>query len=102
MLPKKAGLTRANLQPGFFVHGSRLYQWLIVSGSAAVINNGKSSFGMSSSVLVLLAVNGIICMINFWGNQAVLRIVHDLYLGSTTPCMLFLHDVLGLKISLTI
>ena len=57
---------------------------------------------MSSSVLVLLAVNGIICMIGFRGNQAVLRIVHDLYLGSTTPCMLFLHAVLGLKISLTI
>ncbi|MEW5860085.1 MAG: hypothetical protein AB1861_22300 [Cyanobacteriota bacterium] len=62
---------------------------------------------MASIVLGLLAVNGIIYMIGFGSNQAVLQTVHNPYLGSPALYvlflhMLFLHALLVLKISLTI
>ena len=58
-------------------------------------------FWTGSSVLILLAVNGVISLIGFKGDKAVLRSVHA-YVGSTALCLLFLHAVLGLKLGLAI
>ena len=58
-------------------------------------------FWTGSTVLILLAANGIISFTGFAGNSAVARTVHA-YLGSTALCLLFLHAVLGLKLGLAI
>ncbi|HEY9631925.1 MAG TPA: DUF4079 domain-containing protein [Coleofasciculaceae cyanobacterium] len=58
-------------------------------------------FWTGSTVLVLLAANGVISLTGFGGNKAVMRTVHA-YLGSTALCLLFLHAVLGLKLGLAI
>lgn len=58
-------------------------------------------FWTGSIVLVLLAINGLISLLGFGGNQANLRTAHA-YLGSMALCILFLHAVLGLKLGLAI
>jgi hypothetical protein len=58
-------------------------------------------FWTGSSVLILLAVNGVISLIGFGNNKVVWRSVHA-YVGSTALCLLFLHAVLGLKLGLAI
>lgn len=58
-------------------------------------------FWTGSTVLILLAANGLISLAGFGGNKATLRTVHA-YLGSTALCLLFLHAVLGLKLGLAI
>lgn len=58
-------------------------------------------FWTGTTVLILLATNGIISLTGFGGNKAMLRTVHA-YLGSTALCLLFLHAVLGLKLGLAI
>ena len=58
-------------------------------------------FWTGSTVLILLAANGIISFTGFAGNSAVARTVHA-YLGSTALCLLFLHAVLGLKLGLAL
>lgn len=52
-------------------------------------------------VLVLLAVNSVISLTGFGRNQPMLRTIQA-YLGSPALCLLFLHAVLGLKLSLAI
>jgi hypothetical protein len=58
-------------------------------------------FWTGSTVLILLAVNGVISLFGFGGNKPIMRTVHA-YLGSTALCLLFLHTVLGLKLGLAI
>ena len=58
-------------------------------------------FWTGSTVLILLATNGLIALTQFGGNKATLRTVHA-YLGSTALCLLFLHAMLGLKLGLAI
>ncbi|MBW4679283.1 MAG: DUF4079 domain-containing protein [Microcoleus vaginatus WJT46-NPBG5] len=58
-------------------------------------------FWTGSTVLALLAVNGVISLSGFGGNKALLRTAHA-YLGSTALCLLFLHAILGLKLGLAI
>jgi hypothetical protein len=58
-------------------------------------------FWTGSTVLILLAVNGVISLLGFGGNKPIMRTVHA-YLGSTALCLLFLHAVLGLKLGLAI
>ena len=58
-------------------------------------------FWTGSTVLVLLALNGLISATGFGGNQAGLRTLHA-YLGSAALCLLVIHTVFGLKLGLSI
>lgn len=58
-------------------------------------------FWIGSVVLILLAINSVISLIGFRGNNKGWRNVHA-YLGSTALCLLFLHALLGLKLGLVI
>ncbi|MBD0346538.1 MAG: DUF4079 domain-containing protein [Coleofasciculus sp. Co-bin14] len=58
-------------------------------------------FWTGSTILVLLATNGVIALTRFGGNKTAMRTVHA-YIGSTALCLLFLHAVLGLKLGLAI
>ncbi|MGI2909193.1 hypothetical protein [Tolypothrix sp. VBCCA 56010] len=52
-------------------------------------------------MLLLLLINGAICLSGFGGNKAGLRTVHA-YVGSTALCILFVHAVLELKLGMTL
>lgn len=58
-------------------------------------------FWTGSIALVLLAINGLISLLGFGGNQANLCTAQA-YLGSMALFILFLHAVLGLKLGLAI
>jgi fucose 4-O-acetylase-like acetyltransferase len=58
-------------------------------------------FWTGSLVLGLLAINGLISVTGFGGNQKELRTVHA-YLGSLTLGIMVIHALLGLKLGLAI
>lgn len=58
-------------------------------------------FITGSTVVVLLALNGLISLTGFFGNKAALRSVHA-YLGSITVALMFIHAFLGLQLGLSI
>ncbi|MBC6477022.1 MAG: DUF4079 domain-containing protein [Hormoscilla sp. GUM202] len=58
-------------------------------------------FWTGSIVLLLLAINGIISVTGFVGNQPALRTAHA-YLGTAAIVILFVHAILGLKLGLSI
>lgn len=58
-------------------------------------------FWTGSSVLGLLAVNGLISVTGFVGDRDLWRTVHA-YIGSVALCLLVVHAVLGLKLGLSI
>ncbi len=58
-------------------------------------------FWTGSTVVILLAANGVISLAGFGGNKSWMRTVHA-YLGSTALCLMFFHALLGLKLGLAI
>lgn len=58
-------------------------------------------FWTGSVVLILLALNGLISLTKFGGNQAGLRTAHA-YLGSMALAVMFFHALLGLKLGFSI
>lgn len=58
-------------------------------------------FWTGSVVVSLLALNGLISVNKFGGNQAMLRTAHA-YLGSAAIALMFVHAFLGLNLGLSI
>ncbi|CBN59262.1 MULTISPECIES: DUF4079 domain-containing protein [Kamptonema] len=58
-------------------------------------------FWTGSVVLILLAINAVISLTNFGGNQVTLRAVHA-YLGTTALALMLVHAAFGLNLGLSI